>query len=139
MKAIVNLGMDLIQLSDSEILSKVQEESFKKAEQRKGKYFKVRNGRIEDVAFAFKFRDKGAEKKLKDSFDFFYLGKEEEAKRNKYPYGHPFLRTCVDSLTAVIISNLKTGFVDIGSKFHKIQRMTNLPFVAFRGDFAEYD
>lgn len=98
----------------------ISEEAFKKNDPRKGKYFIIRNGRIVDIAFAFKFRDKNAEKKLKDSFDFFYLSKEEESKRNKYPYGHPFLRTCVDAMTAIIISKLRSGFIDIGSKFHKI-------------------
>lgn len=34
----------------------------------------------------------------------------------KHPYGHPFLRTAVDTLTAIALTLLMNGFLDIGDR-----------------------
>jgi len=54
-------------------------------------------------------------------------------------YGHPFLRSCVDTLTVLSLANMEGRFTDIGSKYHKISSMINYKFDAYRGKFAPYD
>lgn len=54
-------------------------------------------------------------------------------------YGHPFLRSTVDTLTAIALSKMEGRFTDIGSKYHKISSMINFTFDAYRGRFAPYD
>lgn len=49
------------------------------------------------------------------------------------------LRIKVDWLTMRALSLIKPGFVDMGSKFHKITNMTHMPFIAVRANLFPYD
>jgi len=60
-------------------------------------------------------------------------------KLEKKCYGHAVLRTLVDLMTTITLSNIKPLFADIGSKFHKISRIYKRRFLAFRAKFAPFD
>lgn len=60
-------------------------------------------------------------------------------------YGHPLLRTIVDYSTIHLLAtrdsirSASEKFVDIGSKYHKMYRLSNSPFIAYRPRTEVYD
>jgi len=56
-----------------------------------------------------------------------------------YDYGHSGLRTIVDYFTAYILTKVNEFFIDLGSKYGKIARMTMMRFYAIRANIFAYD
>lgn len=103
------------------------------------KSFKVSGKRVCNISLQFEFTEE-MQKQLKYSFgDIVRINQESFTNTRRLPYGHPFLRTCVDILTSQALADISAPFVDVGSKYHKIQRIVPWDFIAYRGPFAPYD
>lgn len=103
-----------------------------------GKWFSERENRILDISLGFEFTE--ISWSMLNQVHGHLIKKVKTKDLSKFTYGHPMLRHFVDFLTLTALCHIPfQKFVDIGSKYHKIAKISLKPFKAYRPCLNSYD